>query len=140
MEATMPLSSGAPGGQAHQWQYQSRTQFKEAIFGRVKTPGAIFHLCERQTVVASQIGGAVAERRKPSDDPSNRGLETVLGMLKDLPKNEREVLRRFYLLGHSPRQICRDLKLTEAEFAAIKRRAREKFDRARLGEGDREPG
>lgn len=82
----------------------------------------------------------MAERRKPSDHPSDRGLETVLGILKDLPKNEREVLRRFYSLGLSPRQICRDLKLTEAEFAAIKRQAREKFNRARLGDGDHEPG
>jgi DNA-directed RNA polymerase specialized sigma24 family protein len=82
----------------------------------------------------------VAESRKPSDNPSDHGLETVLGILKDLPKNEREVLRRFYLLGHSPRQVCRDLKLTEAELAAIKRRVREKFDRPRLGDGDHERG
>jgi DNA-directed RNA polymerase specialized sigma24 family protein len=81
----------------------------------------------------------VAERRKPSDHPSDCGLETFLGILKDLPKNEREVLRRFYSLGHSPRQVRRDMKLTEAEFAAIISRAREKFDRARLGDGDHEP-
>jgi DNA-binding CsgD family transcriptional regulator len=39
--------------------------------------------------------------------------------------------RRFYLLGHSSRQICRDLKLSNPQFLEIKRRVREKYDTAR---------
>ena len=66
--------------------------------------------------------------------------DILQGVLKALAANEHEALRRFYSLGHSTRQICRDLKLTEAQFVALKRRVREKYEAARQGEGDHYPG
>ena len=66
-------------------------------------------------------------RQKKSDKPDDPGpAELIQRFLKELPETEREVIRRFYLLGQSPRQICRDLKLSNAQFLDIKKRAREK--------------
>jgi DNA-directed RNA polymerase specialized sigma24 family protein len=71
--------------------------------------------------------------KKKGERPDDSGTveNVLLSILKDLPESERELLRRFYLLGHSSRQICRDLKLSNAQFLEIKRRAREKYDAAR---------
>jgi RNA polymerase sigma factor (sigma-70 family) len=57
-------------------------------------------------------------------------------ILNSLPRQNREVLVRFYLHRHSPEQIQADLNLTENQFRLIKSRAKARFSelcRARLG-------
>ena len=46
----------------------------------------------------------------------------------ELPSKEREALRRFYFLKQSQAEICRALKLTDAEFLNLKIRAREAYE------------
>ena len=65
---------------------------------------------------------------RPDD---SRAVEIVERILAEMPEQEREVLRRFYLLEESPRQICRDLGLSHTQFLEMKRRMRARFDARR---------
>jgi RNA polymerase sigma-70 factor (ECF subfamily) len=91
--------------------------------------------------VAAHIDCAVTARRNRSDqdydallcdhqpDPERRVIERqhadlAMRILNSLPPRDREVLIRFYLKEQSPRQICRDMSLTETQFRLIKSRAK----------------
>jgi hypothetical protein len=50
-----------------------------------------------------------------------------------MPDKEHEALRRFYLLENPPRQICRDLGLSHAQFLEIKGKMRARFEALRGG-------
>jgi RNA polymerase sigma-70 factor, ECF subfamily len=108
----------------------------ERLMGYVRT------VVRRQ--VAAHIQGAVAQRRNCTEvevgvslrdrrpSPENQlierqNLELALRILNSIPKRDREVLIRFYLREQSPRQICRDLQLTETQFRLIKSRAKARF-------------
>lgn len=47
--------------------------------------------------------------------------------LSALNKHEREILERFYLNDQKPRQICREMKLSQNEYRLRKSRAKAKF-------------
>jgi DNA-directed RNA polymerase specialized sigma24 family protein len=49
----------------------------------------------------------------------------------ELPRKEREALRRFYFLKQPQAEICRALTLTDAEFRNIKIRARQMYEAVR---------
>jgi hypothetical protein len=72
-------------------------------------------------------------RNKESDGENDpRAVEIVNQMLSDLPRLEREVLRRFYSLEQRPEQICSDLELRREQFLEIISKAREGY-KARRG-------
>jgi RNA polymerase sigma factor (sigma-70 family) len=48
-------------------------------------------------------------------------------VLLSLSQRDREVLRRFYLLGHSEAEIRRDLNLTYNQFRLVKSRAKARY-------------
>ena len=102
--------------------------------GDVRLMGYVRTILRRQ--VAGYIGSAVEARRAWVDpdrgvnlrdrqpDPERRAMERqnvdlAMRVLTSLPWRDREVLMRFYLKEQSPRQICRDMGLTQtrARFA-----------------------
>lgn len=108
----------------------------ERLMGYVRT------VIRRQ--VAGYIGAAVESRRNLVDpdhgailrdrqpDPERRAIEgqnvaLAMRVLNTLPRRDREVLVRFYLQEQSPRQICRDLGLTQTQFRLTKSRAKARF-------------
>jgi RNA polymerase sigma factor (sigma-70 family) len=102
--------------------------------------------------VAGHIGNVVETRRNQVDpdhgallrdrqpDPERKvidrqNVDLAMRVLNSLPHRDREVLVRFYLKEQSPRQICREMVLTETQFRLIKSRAKARFTelgRARL--------
>lgn len=62
----------------------------------------------------------------------NQRSELALKMLNELRPRDREVLRRFYLDGQSPEQICREMGLSDTQFRLLKSRAKERV--AKLGQ------
>jgi RNA polymerase sigma-70 factor (ECF subfamily) len=108
----------------------------ERLMGYVRT------IVRRQ--VAGHIGDAVEARRNHIDpdrgavlrdrrpDPEHKAMERqnvalAMRVLQSLPQRDREVLMRFYLQEQSPRQICRDLRLTATQFRLTKSRAKARF-------------
>ena len=74
--------------------------------------------------------GAVLRDRQP--DPEREAIERqnvdlAMRVLNTLPRRDREVLVRFYLQEQSPRQICRDMGLTQTQFRLTKSRAKIRF-------------
>jgi RNA polymerase sigma factor (sigma-70 family) len=116
----------------------------ERLMGYVRT------IVRRQ--VAGHIGVAVDARQNQVDvdqgaflrdyqpDPERKAIERqnadlAMRVLNSLPRRDREVLTRFYLKEQTPRQICRDMNLTETQFRLTKSRAKARFTelgRARL--------
>jgi RNA polymerase sigma-70 factor (ECF subfamily) len=101
-----------------------------------------------RTVVRRQVAGyistAVDARRNEVDpdhgqvlrdrmpDPERaviegQNMELAMRVLNSLPRRDREVLVRFYLKEQSPKQICRDMKLTATQFRLTKSRAKRRF-------------
>jgi RNA polymerase sigma factor (sigma-70 family) len=108
----------------------------ERLMGYVRT------VIRRQ--VAAHIGNAVEARRNRVDedqggvlrdyqpDPERnvidrQNIDLAMRVLNSLPRRDREVLIRFYLKEQSPRQICRDMSLTETQFRLTKSRAKARF-------------
>jgi RNA polymerase sigma-70 factor, ECF subfamily len=108
----------------------------ERLMGYVRT------VIRRQ--VAGYIGTAVESRRNLVDpdhgvmlrdrqpDPERKAIEgqnveLAMRVLNSLPRRDREVLVRFYLQEQSPRQICRDMSLTQTQFRLTKSRAKARF-------------
>jgi RNA polymerase sigma factor (sigma-70 family) len=104
--------------------------------------GYVHTIIRRQ--VAAHIGCAVESRRNRVDadhgavlrdrqpDPERKVIErqnvdVAMRVLNSLPGRDREVLTRFYLKEQSPRQICRDMSLTETQFRLTKSRAKARF-------------
>jgi RNA polymerase sigma-70 factor (ECF subfamily) len=117
----------------------------ERLMGYVRT------IIRRQ--VAGYIGTVVDARRNYVDldtswallrdhqpDPERQvidrqNMDVAMRVLNSLPQRDREVLVRFYLKEQTPRQICRDMVLTETQFRLVKSRAKARFTelgRARL--------
>lgn len=65
----------------------------------------------------------------PLDDPLS--VEILQRILSELSARDREVIRRFYGLNQSPEEICRELKLTRAQFLQTKKAVRGRFDTMR---------
>ncbi|MCS7315332.1 MAG: sigma-70 family RNA polymerase sigma factor [Bryobacterales bacterium] len=108
----------------------------ERLMGFVRT------VVRRQ--VAAYIERAVQTRRGQtelhpglpvSDSRSNpeqellarQKVEIMLKVLQGISRRDREILTRFYLLGQSQQQICREMKLTETQFRLLKSRAKARF-------------
>jgi DNA-directed RNA polymerase specialized sigma24 family protein len=74
-------------------------------------------------------------RQDKESDRANdtRAVEIVQKMLADLPRRERDALKRFYLLRQGQEQICSDLNLSRERFLEIKREARARYEAARRG-------
>jgi RNA polymerase sigma factor (sigma-70 family) len=65
-------------------------------------------------------------------DPERTAIErqhtqVAMRILQSLPRRDREVLMRFYLLEQSPEEICGDLEITETQFRLIKSRAKSRY-------------
>jgi DNA-directed RNA polymerase specialized sigma24 family protein len=56
-----------------------------------------------------------------------QNVDLAMRVLTSLPWRDREVLMRFYLKEQSPRQICRDMGLTQTQFRLTKSRAKARF-------------
>jgi RNA polymerase sigma-70 factor, ECF subfamily len=108
----------------------------ERLMGYVRT------IVRRQ--VAGYIGTAMEARRSRVDperdtvlrdrqlDPERSAIERenldlAMRVLSSLPLRDRELLTRFYLREQSPRQICRDMGLTQTQFRLTKSRAKARF-------------
>lgn len=108
----------------------------ERLMGFVRT------VVRRQ--VASHIEEAVEARRQFADaevtlrisdrkpDPECVAIESeknevAMRVLNSITQRDREVLIRFYLKEQTPRQICRELELTDTQFRLIKSRAKARF-------------
>ena len=65
----------------------------------------------------------------PDQSLENNQLAGVIqGMLNEMRKpRDRELIRRFYLLGDSKSVLCKEFELTEAHFDRVLFRARERF-------------
>jgi RNA polymerase sigma-70 factor, ECF subfamily len=108
----------------------------ERLMGFVRT------IVRRQ--VAAFIDTAVQSRRDQvdlesgvsvSDDRSNPEEDAIAGQRREIMKRvlcsvsqrDREILTRFYLLGQSQEQICREMRLTSTQFRLLKSRAKARF-------------
>ena len=101
-----------------------------------------------RTVVRRQVAGYIEEmvhaRRDfqnleglpPVADDSQTPEELAMArqrteimevVLRSVSRRDREILTRFYLLGQSQEQICREMKLTETQFRLLKSRAKARF-------------
>ncbi|MGB9606716.1 MAG: RNA polymerase sigma factor, partial [Bryobacteraceae bacterium] len=54
-------------------------------------------------------------------------VEIMQKVLESVSRRDREILIRFYLLGQTQQQICREMKLTETQFRLLKSRAKARF-------------
>ena len=54
-------------------------------------------------------------------------VELMQKVLESVSRRDREILTRFYLLGQTQQQICREMKLTETQFRLLKSRAKARF-------------
>jgi RNA polymerase sigma factor (sigma-70 family) len=108
----------------------------ERLMGYVRTvirrqvAGYIGTAVESRRNVVDPDHGAILRDRQP--DPERRAiegqnLELAMRVLNTLPRRDREVLVRFYLQEQSPRQICRDMGLTQTQFRLTKSRAKARF-------------
>ena len=94
--------------------------------------------------IAEQIASRVGERngrievecldslaaKQPDPETQAERAQARFIMLKvfrTLSSRDHEVLRRFYLLGQSEEQICRDMSLTGNQFRNLKHRAKQRF-------------
>ncbi|MCL5746346.1 MAG: sigma-70 family RNA polymerase sigma factor [Acidobacteria bacterium] len=108
----------------------------ERLMGFVRT------IVRRQ--VAAHIDNAVQSRKEQADlqcgsgitddreNPEERAiarqrLEIMQKVLGSISERDREILTRFYLLGQSQEQICKEMKLTETQFRLLKSRAKARF-------------
>jgi len=74
-------------------------------------------------------GLAVADiRSDPEQEAIERQrVELMESVLRNVSRRDREILTRFYLLGQSQEQICREMNLTETQFRLLKSRAKARF-------------
>ena len=101
---------------------------------RRQVAGYIGHAVADRRNRADSEGGAVLSDQKPDPERQaieHENMEVALRILNSLPLRDRELLVRFYLKEQSPRQICRDMVLTETQFRLTKSRAKARF--AELG-------
>lgn len=64
----------------------------------------------------------------PETAAIRREREEIIGrILEALPVREREILQRFYLLGHDAGRICAEMSLTYTQFRLIKTRVKARF-------------
>ncbi len=80
-------------------------------------------------VLQLRICGAALELRKPPRRDS-AGARTA-DALRRLSDREREVLRRFYVLGQEESQILAEMNLTAFQFRSLKSAVREQIERER---------
>jgi RNA polymerase sigma factor (sigma-70 family) len=108
----------------------------ERLMGYVRTvvrrqvAGYIGAAVESRRNLVDPDHGAILRDRKP--DPERQAIERqnadlAMRILNTLPRRDREVLSRFYLQEQSPRQICRDMGLTQTQFRLTKSRAKARF-------------
>jgi RNA polymerase sigma factor (sigma-70 family) len=108
----------------------------ERLMGFVRT------IVRRQ--VAAHIESAVQHRREQADLHSGAGVldarsnpeesaierqkvEIMKKVLQSISSRDREILTRFYLLGHSQERICAEMELTDTQFRLLKSRAKARF-------------
>lgn len=87
--------------------------------------------CARMTIMdanaVTEARGAMnfgAANRASSATRTEFQFENMRAALAKLPGQEREILRRYYVLGQTEDQIVSELQLSRAEFQELKVRAR----------------
>lgn len=58
---------------------------------------------------------------------ADQRITLMEGVLRSIPRRDREILTRFYLHGQSPEQICCEMQLSETQFRLLKSRAKARF-------------
>ena len=123
----------------------------ERLMGFVRTvvrhqaTAAIRRAVRRRKTAGPEDSDALADHRPT---PEGRRIEAeqlemtqlLLGQLKE---RDRQILRRFYLDGHSPQEICSEMNLTPTQFRLYKSRAKARFSTlalARLSRAGRKSG
>ncbi len=108
----------------------------ERLMGYVRT------IVRRQ--VAAHIDRVVQNRKQQTDieaglaitddkaDPESGAIQRqerdlMLSVLEAMPRRDRDILTRFYLLGHSQERICREMGLSSTQFRLLKSRAKVRF-------------
>jgi len=108
----------------------------ERLMGYVRT------IVRRQ--VAAHIDRVVQKRRQQMDieaglaiaddnaDPESGAIQRqerdlMLSVLAAMTRRDRDILTRFYLLGHSQERICREMGLSSTQFRLLKSRAKVRF-------------
>jgi len=59
-------------------------------------------------------------------------MSIVQEILGSMPRRDRDVLERFYVLEQSKEEICREMNLTPTQFRLLKSKAKSTF--AKLGQ------
>lgn len=68
------------------------------------------------------------QRSNPEADAiSRQEVDIMVQVLHGISSRDREILTRFYLLGHDQGQICREMRLTDNQFRLLKSRAKARF-------------
>jgi RNA polymerase sigma factor (sigma-70 family) len=68
------------------------------------------------------------ERSNPEQDAiSRQRTEIMLGILQKMPRRDRDILTRFYLLGQAQDRICAEMRLSDTQFRLLKSRAKARF-------------
>jgi len=123
----------------------------ERLMGFVRTvvrhqaTAAIRRAVHLRKTAGPEDGDTLADHR-PNPEGSRieaEQLEMTQLVLDQLKERDRQILRRFYLDGHSPEEICTDLKLTPTQFRLYKSRAKARFSTlalARLSRAGRKTG
>jgi len=95
---------------------------------------------DRVIALVRQIAAGNISRRTPAPEPgaasgareqaeeTDRQDDAMGDILDSLSGQEREILRRFYVLRQPESRICADLRLSESELQALKARVRARCD------------
>ncbi len=60
------------------------------------------------------------ERSNPEQDAiSRQRTEIMLGILQKMPRRDRDILTRFYLMGQSQERICGEMRLSDTQFRLL---------------------
>ena len=83
----------------------------------------------RKEQAGLQSGYSVSDvRNNPEEDAiAHQHRDIMTRVLRSIPRRDREILTRFYLLGESQERICAEMDLSETQFRLLKSRAKARF-------------
>lgn len=84
-------------------------------------------LRKQQADLDNGMSVASREHNPEENAMSLERREVAIQVLRSISRRDREILTRFYLLGHSQEKICAEMNLTETQFRLLKSRAKARF-------------